>query len=344
MKPLTASSWRPAPWQAELARAVKDPAELLRMLELDDDLLPQARRAAELFPLRVPRGFITRMRKGDVLDPLLLQVLPLDRELEVTPDFSTDPVGDLAAMTVPGVLHKYHGRVLLVLTGACAVHCRYCFRRHFPYSEANPATDHWSAALDYIRADPSIREVILSGGDPLALSDARLAELVAQLDTIPQLQRLRIHTRVPVVLPERVDAALLQWLTSTRLAVVMVLHVNHARELDATTHTAFAELERAGVRLYNQAVLLRGINDTAQALQDLSEALFAARVTPYYLHLLDRVSGAAHFEISEARARTLMDEIHTRLPGYLVPRLVREAAAAPYKTPVPITTATLRHV
>lgn len=335
MKPLTASSWRPAPWQAELARAVKDPAELLRMLELGDELLPQARRAAELFALRVPRGFIARMRKGDAHDPLLLQVLPLGRELETSPDFSTDPVGDLAAMTVPGVLHKYHGRVLLVLTGACAVHCRYCFRRHFPYSEANPATDHWSAALDYIRADESIHEVILSGGDPLALSDARLAELVAQLDTIPHLQRLRIHTRVPVVLPERVDAALLQWLTATRLAVVMVLHVNHARELDATTHTAFAALERTGVRLYNQAVLLHGINDNAQALVDLSEALFAARVTPYYLHLLDRVSGAAHFEISEVRARTLMDEIHTRLPGYLVPRLVREEAAAPYKTPVP---------
>jgi len=334
MKPLTTSSWRPAPWQAELARAVKDPAELLRMLGLSSDLLPQAHRAAELFPLRVPRGFVARMRTGDALDPLLLQVLPLGRELEDVPDFSTDPVGDLAAMTVPGVLHKYHGRVLLVLTGACAVHCRYCFRRHFPYSEANPATDHWSAALDYIRADRSISEVILSGGDPLALSDARLAELVAQLDAIPHVQRLRIHTRVPVVLPERVDAALLHWLGATRLAVVIVLHVNHANELDDTTRAAFAQLEHAGVRLYNQSVLLRGINDHAQVLQDLSEALFAARVTPYYLHLLDRVSGAAHFDIPEAQARALLDEVHTRLPGYLVPRLVREQAAAPYKTPV----------
>ncbi len=334
MKPLTASSWRPALWQAELARAVKDPAELLRLLELGDDLLPQARRAAELFPLRVPRGFIARMRKGDALDPLLLQVLPLGRELEDTPEFSTDPVGDLAAMTVPGVLHKYHGRVLLVLTGACAVHCRYCFRRHFPYSAANPATDQWSAALDYLRADTSINEVILSGGDPLALSDARLADLVAQLDTIAHLQRLRIHTRVPVVLPERVDAALLRWIAATRLAVVVVLHVNHANELDAATRAAFAQLEQAGARLYNQAVLLRGINDSTQALRELSEALFAARVTPYYLHLLDRVSGAAHFEISAAQARTLMDQLHTQLPGYLVPRLVREQAAAPYKTPV----------
>jgi EF-P beta-lysylation protein EpmB len=339
MKPLTASSWRPAPWQTEFARAVKDPAELLRMLELGEDLLPLARRAAALFPLRVPRNFVARMRKGDALDPLLLQVLPLGRELEDTPDFSTDPVGDLAAMTVPGVLHKYHGRALLVLTGACAVHCRYCFRRHFPYNDANPATDHWNAALDYLRADPSISEVILSGGDPLALSDVRLAELVAQLDTIPHLQRLRIHTRVPVVLPERVDDALLHWISATRLDVVMVLHINHANELDDTTRAAFAQLERAGVRLYNQSVLLRGINDNAQVLQNLSEALFAARVTPYYLHLLDRVTGAAHFDIPETQARVLMDEVHTRLPGYLVPRLVREQAATPYKTPVAASTA-----
>ena len=335
MKPLTASSWRPAPWQVELARAVKDPAELLRMLELNEDLLPQARRAAELFPLRVPLGFIARMRKGDAFDPLLLQVLPLGQELDAAADFSIDPVGDLAAMTVPGVLHKYHGRVLLVLTGACAVHCRYCFRRHFPYSEANPSTDHFRAALDYIRADASISEVIFSGGDPLALSDARLAELVAQLDSIPHLQRLRIHTRVPVVLPERVDEALLHWIAATRLAVVMVLHVNHANELDDTTRSAFAQLEHAGARLYNQSVLLRGINDSACALQDLSEALFAARVMPYYLHLLDRVAGAAHFEIPEAQARLLMDEVQSNLPGYLVPRLVREHAGAAYKTPIP---------
>ena len=335
MKPLTASSWRPAPWQAELARAVKDPAELLRMLELNEDLLPQARRAAELFPLRVPHGFIARMRKGDAFDPLLLQVLPLGQEFDTAADFSTDPVGDLAAMPVPGVLHKYHGRVLLVLTGACAVHCRYCFRRHFPYSDANPSTAQFRAALDYIRADPSISEVILSGGDPLALSDARLAELVAQLDSIPHLQRLRIHTRVPVVLPERVDEALLHWIAATRLAVVMVLHVNHANELDDTTRAAFAQLERVGARLYNQSVLLRGINDSARALQDLSEALFAARVMPYYLHLLDRVAGATHFEIPEAQARLLMDEIQSHLPGYLVPRLVREDAGAAYKTPIP---------
>ncbi len=334
MKPLTASSWQPALWQTELARAVKDPAELLRLLELSDDWLAQARRAAELFPLRVPRGFVARMRTGDALDPLLLQVLPLGRELETAAGFSADPVGDLAAMTVPGVLHKYHGRVLLVLTGACAVHCRYCFRRHFPYSEANPAAGQWSAALDYIRADPSISEVILSGGDPLALNDTRLAELVSQLDAIPHLRRLRIHTRVPVVLPERVDAALLNWMAATRLAVVMVLHVNHANELDGATRAAFAQLEGTGARLYNQSVLLRGINDTVQDLQELSEALFDARVTPYYLHLLDRVGGAAHFEVTQAHAQQLMHEVHTRLPGYLVPRLVREQAAAPYKIPM----------
>lgn len=334
MKPLAASSWQPALWQTELARAVKDPAELLRLLELDIALLPQAQRAAQLFPLRVPRGFIARMRKGDLRDPLLLQVLPLDRELELADGFDADPVGDLAAMKTPGVLHKYHGRVLLVLTGACAVHCRYCFRRHFPYGEANPATDQWTAALDYLRADTSISEVILSGGDPLALSDARLAELAAQLDTIPHLQRLRIHTRVPVVLPERVDERLTGWLASTRLTPIVVLHINHAREIDDATRAATAQLAACGARLFNQSVLLRGINNSARELIALSENLFSSGITPYYLHLLDRVRGAAHFDVPEAEAVALVEQMQRVLPGYLVPRLVRERAAAPYKLPI----------
>lgn len=334
MKPLAASSWQPALWQTELARAVKDPAELLRLLDLDMALLPQAQRAAQLFPLRVPRGFVARMRKGDVQDPLLQQVLPLGRELEHAPGYDDDPVGDLTAMKTPGVLHKYHGRVLLVLTGACAVHCRYCFRRHFPYSEANPATDHWATALDYLRADTSISEVILSGGDPLALSDARLAELVRQLDEIPHLRRLRIHTRVPVVLPERVDERLLHWMGSTRLTPVVVLHINHAQELDDSTHAAIARLAACGARLLNQSVLLRGVNDSAAVLQELSEALFRSGVTPYYLHLLDRVRGAAHFDVAESEARELLAQVQRTLPGYLVPRLVREQAGAPYKLPV----------
>lgn len=321
-------------WRAELARAVDDPAELIRLLELDSDLLPQARSAARSFPLRVPRGFVARMRRGDVHDPLLRQVLPLGAELEQHPGFSLDPTGDLAVISAPGLLTKYQGRALLVTTGACAVHCRYCFRRHFPYAGSNPRTDGWRAALAAIAADPSIDEVILSGGDPLSLSDTRLGELVAALAALPQLKRLRIHTRHPVVLPERVDDALLGWLAPLRLQKVVVLHANHAQELDASVADACTRLRDAGATLLNQSVLLRGVNDSVDALAALSERLFAIGVLPYYLHQLDRVAGAAHFEVSDRVALALHTALTARLPGYLVPRLVREVAGAPAKQPV----------
>ncbi|HKI98665.1 MAG TPA: EF-P beta-lysylation protein EpmB [bacterium] len=326
------------PWQRALQEAVRDPAELLRLLELDAsqiaELLPGARQAAQAFPLRVPRAFVARMRKGDPGDPLLRQVLPLGRELAPAPGYGADPVGDLAAMNVPGLLHKYEGRALLVVTGACAVHCRYCFRRHFPYGEANPASGQWERALDYLAAEPSLSEVILSGGDPLALPDERLASLTARLAAIPHLRRLRVHTRLPVVLPERVDDALLDWLAGTRLQPVLVLHANHAQELDDSVREALARLRGRGVTLLNQAVLLRGVNDSADAQAALSEALFEAGVLPYYLHLLDRVAGAGHFDVDEAAARSIVDALRVRLPGYLVPRLVREVAGAPSKLPL----------
>ena len=291
---------------------------------LGTEWLPAARAAARLFPLRVPRGFVARMRRGDPHDPLLRQVLPLAEECLTAPGFAADPVGDAAAMTVPGVLHKYRGRVLLTATGACAVHCRYCFRRHFPYADANPAADRWQAALGYIAGDTSISEVILSGGDPLTLSDRRLGELTDALAAIPHVQRLRIHTRLPIVLPERVDDGLLGWLADLRQPCVVVVHVNHANELDATVKAALTRLKDAGVSLLNQSVLLRGVNDSGAALADLSETLFAAGVLPYYLHLLDKVQGAAHFDVSEATAKGIVTDIQRHLPGYLVPRLVRE--------------------
>lgn len=321
-------------WQAELARAVTEPEELLGLLALGPEWLPAARAAARLFPLRVPRGFVARMRPGDPHDPLLRQVLPLGEELVAAAGFGPDPVGDLAAMAVPGVLHKYRGRVLLTATGACAIHCRYCFRRHFPYSESNAAADHWRAALKYIAADDSIAEVILSGGDPLTLADAKLAEFAAALHAIPHVRRLRLHTRLPIVLPERVNQDLLAWLEKTRLKPVAVVHANHATEIDAAVRTALAALAGAGVHLLNQSVLLRGVNDNIESLSDLSEALFAAGVLPYYLHWLDRVQGAAHFEVDESRAHGLMQELNGRLPGYLVPRLVREIPGAPGKSVV----------
>jgi EF-P beta-lysylation protein EpmB len=318
-------------WQAELARAVREPAELLALLGLGAEWLVAARAAATRFPLRVPRPFVARMRRGDPHDPLLRQVLPLAAEGVEAPGFVNDPVGDLASMAVPGLLHKYAGRVLLTATGACAVHCRYCFRRHFPYAAANAAADGWRAALAAIAADPSVHEVILSGGDPLTLADARLAELAAALAGIAHVERLRLHTRLPIVLPERVTGELLAWLTGTRLAPVVVVHANHANEIDAAVRTGLARLRAAGVTVLNQSVLLRGVNDDVAALAALSEALFAAGALPYYLHLLDRVQGAAHFEVEEAAAQRLMAGLNARLPGYLVPRLVREVPGAPGK-------------
>jgi EF-P beta-lysylation protein EpmB len=330
-----------AAWQAELAGAITDPAELLRLLDLPDTALPLAQGTGRRFPLRVPRGYVARMRKGDPHDPLLLQVWPLSREDEITPGFGADPVGDLAAMRDAGVLHKYHGRVLLVAAGACGIHCRYCFRRHFPYAEANPARDDWRPALDYLARDASVTEVILSGGDPLLLSDRRLEGLARRLAAIAHLQRIRVHTRLPVVIPERVDDALLAWLAGTRLRPVMVVHINHANEIDTAVRAAMKRLSDAGVALLNQSVLLRGINDSAQALARLSEALFDAGVMPYYLHLLDRVQGAAHFEVAQTEAREIMMQIQRLLPGYLVPRLVREEAGAPSKRPIALDHASL---
>lgn len=321
-------------WQTELARAIRDPAELLRRLNLDIGWLPAARRAARLFPLRVPLGFVARMKPGDASDPLLRQVLPLDAECAEAPGFTVDPVGDLDAMPVPGVLHKYHGRVLLIATGACAVHCRYCFRRHFPYGEAQMSSGAWGAAVDYIAADASLGEVILSGGDPLSLNDRRLAELVSHIERVAHVRRLRIHTRLPVVLPERVDDGLLDWLQAGRLKKIIVVHTNHSHEIDAAVSRALGRLASAGVTLLNQSVLLRGVNDSVKALCDLSEALFAAGVLPYYLHMLDKVQGAGHFEVAAHRAVQLMEALNGQLPGYLVPRLVQERPGASGKLAV----------
>ena len=318
-------------WQTALGQAITDPAELLDVLGLGPEWLPAARDAARTFPLRVPRAFVARMRRGDPADPLLRQVLPLAEECLVVEGFGADPVGDLAAHKAPGVLHKYQGRVLLTATGACAIHCRYCFRRHFPYAEANASTENWRAALDYVTTHPDIREVILSGGDPLTLSDRRLAEFVRALEDCAHVERLRLHTRLPVVLPERVTQEFCAWLAGTRLRTVVVIHANHAQELDDSVRAACQRIADSGATLLNQSVLLRGVNDSVTALTQLSETLFAAGVLPYYLHLLDRVQGAAHFDVSEEIGRQLMAGLNASLPGYLVPRLVREQPGAPGK-------------
>lgn len=320
-------------WQTVYREAITDPAVLLQELNLPGALLPAARRAATLFPLRVPRGFVARMEPGNPDDPLLRQVLPLADEHRSVAGFRTDPVGDIAAMPVPGVLHKYHGRVLLIMTGACAINCRYCFRRHFPYAEAQLSQRQWQQALDYLHNAGDVSEVILSGGDPLLLPDAKLRARLRDLEQVPHLTRLRIHSRLPVVLPERMTPELTDMLHASRLQSVLVLHANHARELDAEVARAVAGMRDRGLTLLNQAVLLRGVNDTAEALIALSERLFRIGILPYYLHLLDPVTGAAHFEVETAAAGDLLRTVRARLPGYLVPTLVREEAGAPGKTP-----------
>ncbi len=322
-------------WQHELRKAFARPADLLEFLQLDSSLPALQLERLRDFPLRVPYGFAARMKKGDARDPLFLQVWPQAREAEMVPGFSQDAVGDLHKLKPGGLIHKYQGRALVVATGACAVNCRYCFRRHFPYSDALAARGHWQETLRQLAEDPSIEEVILSGGDPLSLSDEKLAELVAGLDALPQLRRLRIHTRQPVVLPERVDENLLEWLRGTRLQVAVVIHANHANELDDTVEAALRRLRDSGAILLNQAVLLKGVNDSVTSLEDLSKRLFECGVLPYYLHMLDRVEGAAHFEIPLEEATALMQVLSSQLSGYLVPRLVREDAGAPSKTLLP---------
>lgn len=329
-----ATDWRHA-WRA----AVRDPRDLLAMLGLETLALTLSGSAAAQFPLRVPRGFIGRMRRGDPHDPLLRQVLPILDEERIVPGFALDAVGDAGARRGGGVIHKYNGRALLIATGSCAIHCRYCFRRHYPYAEDTAAAAGWGEALAILRADASIHEVILSGGDPLSLADHKLAELTDALRTVPHIRRLRIHTRLPVVLPERVDLGLLQWLRGLPWPVAMVLHANHANEFDTSVDDALAALRDAGAAasglvLLNQAVLLRGVNDSTDALANLCERGYAAGVLPYYLHQLDRVEGAAHFEVDDGQALALHATLAARLPGYLVPRLVREIAGEASKTPL----------
>lgn len=334
MIPASAAATQPQDWRLAWRQAVVDPMALLERLDLAhlaDRLLPAGDTG---FPLRVPDSYVARMRRGDPDDPLLRQVLPGAAELIESPGFGDDAVGDLAASRAPGVIHKYKGRVLLIATGACAVHCRYCFRRHFPYAEELAARERWRGALDCIAGDDSIGEVILSGGDPLALSTDRLRELTDGLRAIAHVRQLRIHTRLPVVLPERVDAELERWLAGLPWPVAVVVHANHGNEIDAPTAAALRALRAAGATVLNQSVLLRNINDDVDVLAELSRRLYDAGTLPYYLHLLDRVRGSAHFEVPAARARELHAGLRAELPGYLVPRLVREIPGEPAKTPV----------
>lgn len=322
-------------WQNQLSDLITDPHELIELLQLQpEDLIHGAILASAQFKLRVPRAFVAKMQKSNPDDPLLLQVLPHHLELNEHPDFVTDPLDEEAANLIPGVLHKYQSRFLLTLTGACAVHCRYCFRRHFPYQENLPKNDDWKNIQDYLLAHPEINEVILSGGDPLTLSNRKLAIWIDRLSSIPHLKILRIHSRVPIVLPNRLDDELISLLKNSRLRIILVVHSNHAAEIDDFTASKLMQISQQNILVLNQAVLLKGINDHPDILVDLSHRLFDARVMPYYLHVLDKVKGAQHFDLPSESIDSIYKEVLARLPGYLVPKLVREIAGEQNKTPL----------
>ena len=319
-------------WQTHLKQAVTRLDTLLEAVELTANDVDISEEAARSFALKVPLTYLARIKKGDPNDPLLLQVLPQKAEMKSFPGYSHDPLAEMVSNPAPGLIHKYQGRVLFIVSGVCAINCRYCFRRHFPYEDQQLSGDQWQQVLTYLRNDPSISEVIFSGGDPLATSDNRLDRMISDLEAIPHLERLRIHTRLPVVIPQRVTDQLAQRLAQSRFKTVCVLHINHPNEIDDAVGQATLKLRDARVTVLNQAVLLKNINDNAAILHQLSLRLFDYAILPYYLFLLDKVEGAAHFDIDDEAAASLVRQLQATLPGYLVPRLAREVPGKPSKT------------
>jgi len=323
--------WQSQSWQKLLASAYDNSTELLAALALDASQIDVSGAAASDFPLRVPATYVAKMRQGDPNDPLLRQILPLGAELDVVGGYSADPLEESERNPVPGIVHKYRGRVLLITSGACAINCRYCFRRHFPYQANNPSLKEWQQSLDYIAARDDIEEVILSGGDPLAASDKYLSTLVQHIAAIPHVKRLRIHSRLPIVIPQRITEETLAWMDTDRFDIAFVVHANHPNELDLHTARAFNALQQHGVTLLNQGVLLAGINDNVDTLLSLSKTLFSQGVLPYYMHALDKVAGAAHFDVTREAAQQLAAELLIQLPGYLMPKFVFTQAGALHK-------------
>jgi EF-P beta-lysylation protein EpmB len=319
-------------WKAELSNCVSSIDELLNQLGLKPEDLKATEQAASKFPIKVPQPFVQLMEYGNPNDPLLKQVLPITSELQVDSNFSTDPVGESSFNPVPGIVHKYRNRVLMIISPNCAINCRYCFRRHFPYDDNRQSKQQWLKALDYLKTKPEINEVIYSGGDPLAANDNFLRWLTGEIESIKHIKRLRIHTRLPVVIPSRIDDQLLNWLSNTRLKPTFVLHINHANEIDSALSQGINRLKQAGIMVLNQSVLLKGINDTSDQLINLSEKLFNVGIMPYYLHMLDPVQGASHFDVPEDRAVEIFSQIQAELPGFLVPKLVQERAGETSKS------------
>jgi len=328
----TAATWQTPVWQKALAEAYTRPEELFQYLELDEKQLPAAVESARQFPLRVPHSYAELMEKGNAHDPLLLQVLPQEEELIAHPGYTPDPVGDLTHQDLPGLLHKYQGRALIISSESCGVNCRFCFRRHFPYSHTSLNGLNQQPILDYLKRSDDIHEIILSGGDPLVLSDRKLQQFSLKLGQIKHLKRLRIHTRLPVVIPQRITSSLIEWLSNSLLKPILVLHINHPRELSPELKTALRSLHQEGIALFSQTVLLKGVNDHPDTLAELFENLFTEGVQPYYLHLLDRVQGAAHFDLPHATASTIYHTLRSLLPGYMIPKMVQEISGEDAKT------------
>ncbi len=323
----------PSSWQEALSKLITDPKELFSLLGIDDEhLLKAAYQTIKIFPLKVTHSFAARIEKKNLHDPLLRQVLPIDIELQDIAGYKKDPLSETNSNPIPGLLHKYHGRVLVTLTSACAIHCRYCFRRHFPYAENNPGRLGWEKIFAYIRNDSTISEVILSGGDPLAVSDKALKLFCDEIEKIPHVKHLRIHTRMPIVLPQRITNEFIHWAMQSSLQIIIVIHANHPREINDEVKNVLLELKAANVVLLNQSVLLKGVNDDVSVLTELSQVLFSAGVLPYYLHVLDKVQGAAHFDIARDRAEMLYAQLAAHLPGYLLPRFVCEEPGKQSKT------------
>lgn len=321
-------------WQKELAMAVSKPETLLKILSIEPSYFNSSDfDARKLFPVKVPLPFINKMEKGNPNDPLLLQVMPVRQEFLKMAGFYQDPLQEQSNQR-PGLLHKYKSRVLILFRTGCAINCRYCFRRHFPYKNNHLNKQSLLDTLDYIANNNNINEVILSGGDPLMANDDAIEWFVDKLEKIPRIIRLRLHTRLPVVIPNRITEQLCQRLSRSRLQIVIVTHINHCNEIDQVLTEKLTQLKNAGITLLNQAVLLKGINDSCQAQVDLSESLFAAGILPYYLHLLDKVEGASHFHIEDYEASQLMHQMLIELPGFLVPKLVRESGGMQSKTPI----------
>ncbi len=332
LKPINLHTEDRSNWQNDLSQCITSVDDLLSELELDHLQLTSCQRAAAQFALRVPRPFVQRMKKGDPKDPLLAQVLPVNAEMQLDPAYSADPLDESNHNPIAGIVHKYRNRLLLIVSPACAINCRYCFRRHFPYQENRQSKAQWQQALHYISSNTDINEVIFSGGDPLAANDRFLGWLSEQIAAIPHIKRLRIHSRLPVVIPSRIDEAFLRWATASRLKPIMVLHINHSSEIDQQVMQAIARLRDANIKVLNQTVLLKDVNDSATTLRDLSENLFDCGVDPYYLHLLDPVEGASHFDITADQAGQIYRELQTLLPGFLLPKLVREVPGELSKT------------